>query len=393
MIICLKLSFKFVLISMFSFLRRIVTRIKLRGTIYIFSLSPAFGQSPIFQSFSLPNKYETLEINKTLQDKTGFIWLATNKGLFKFDGINYWSFVDNLPDENVTALAQDSVGTIWAGFKNGKIYMISKNHVEQFNPEEGLPSMQISDLMFDREGTLWFSTYGDGIYYFLNNRLYRLDDVDGMPDLYAYDLEEDSQGKIWAGTDGGIAICTREKNSVTIETINYSNGLPDNIIRKIAKGNSSMMLLATEDAGLIGFDLHTYKAVQLVKDKWSFGSIVDFILIDDWIWVATEKGLAVIDWSEEIRTVKIQSTDRVTALSSDAEGGVWIGSKAGVQRTMGKQLQFFDPEDDNNVIATTIGAEGDIWFSTSSGLFRQTKKGGRSLHRSSWMVHHSGIKR
>src|SRR5579859_6459324 len=86
-----------------------------------FSLYPALGQSPLFQSYHLLKKNEPVNVNKILQDKTGFIWFATDKGLFKFDGVNYKSFIHNLPDGNVTALAQDSVGRIWAGFKNGKI--------------------------------------------------------------------------------------------------------------------------------------------------------------------------------------------------------------------------------------------------------------------------------
>src|SRR5260221_7056484 len=157
----------------------------------VFLLHPALGQSPLFQSYHLLKKNESVIVNKILQDKTGFIWFATDKGLFRFDGVNYKSFIHNLPDRNVTALAQDSAGRIWAGFKNGKITVIEKNVVKPFEPAEGMPSVQISDILFDKEGVLWFSTYSDGIYYYVNDRLYRLDDMDGMPDLYIYDLEED----------------------------------------------------------------------------------------------------------------------------------------------------------------------------------------------------------
>ena len=353
--------------------------VKIICLVFVFSMSRAFGQSPIFRSYQLPNKNETLEINKALQDKRGFMWLATNKGLFKFDGINYWSFVTNLPDENVTALAQDSVGNIWVGFRNGKMASIEKGVVKLFTPEEGSSPMQISDILFDKDGVLWFSTLGDGIYYYVNQRLYRLDDIDGMPDLYAYDLEEDSKGGIWVGTDGGVAICMRKENSVEIRVINYSNGLQDNIVRKISKGSANTMLLATEDAGVISFDQTSNALVPLLKEKWSRGSVVDFLFMDDWIWVATSQGLALIDLDSQIPSVKVLSTDRVTTLSSDAEGGVWVGTKEGVQRTLGKHLQFVEPVGDKNVVAVTMGANGDIWFSTSQGLFRIKKKDGKAL--------------
>jgi len=68
-------------------------------SIIILALQNVFAQSPFFQSYSLLKKNEAVVINKILQDKTGFIWLGTNKGLFKFDGIRYRRFlgIDNLP--------------------------------------------------------------------------------------------------------------------------------------------------------------------------------------------------------------------------------------------------------------------------------------------------------
>src|SRR5882762_9854705 len=200
-----------------------------------------------------------------------------------------------------------------------------------------------------------------------------------MPGLYAYDLEEDAQGRVWAGTDGGIAICLRKKDGVEIQTINYSHGLPDNIITKISKVSANTMLLATEDAGLIRYDPVVNTAAPLLQGKWSYGRIIDFLQVDNWIWVATDHGLMVIDGNSKIPAAKIQSPDQVTALCSDAEGGVWLGSKMGVKRTIGQPLQVFELEGDKNVFAVAIGKGGDIWFSTSRGLFRRAGKNGITL--------------
>jgi len=346
-------------------------------SIFIIAFQNTFAQVPFFQSYSLLKKNEAVVVNKILQDKTGFIWFGTNKGLFKFDGIRYRRFlgVDNLPDENVTALAQDSTGRLWVGSNNGKISIVDKNTITPFEPEEGLPTKPISDILFDKDGVLWFSTINDGIYYFINNRLYRLDDEDGMPDLYAYDLEEDAKGRIWVGTDGGVAICSRKESSVKIDTINYSNGLPDNIIKKILKGKGGMMWLGTEEAGVISIDAATFKIKSLVTSKWNYGSLTDFLIIDDWMWVASAQGLVTIDLDDTVRSAKIQSTDQVTSFFVDAEGSLWIGSKTGLQRTLGRQLLFFEPTGDANVIAVTVDQAGDLWYSTAEGLFKRQKEG------------------
>ncbi len=344
---------------------------------FVLSLQISFAQIPFFQSYSLLKKNEPVKVNKILQDKTGFIWIGTDKGLFKFDGIRTRRFlgIDNLPDENVTALAQDSIGRLWVGSNNGKISIVQNNTISLFEPAEGLSSKPISDILFDKDGVLWFSTFNDGVYYFINNRLYRLDDIDGMPDLYAYDLEQDSEGRIWAGTDGGIAICSRKESSVTIDTINYSNGLPDNIVKKIRRGNSGVMWVGTEDAGVFSVDASTRKIKPLMNSKWSFGSIANLLISDDWMWVATAQGLVSIDMSDNDHAAKIQSSDQVNSLFADAEGSIWIGSKIGLQRTLGKQLLFLEPAGEANTIAVTVDNTGDIWYSTELGLFKRQKDG------------------
>ncbi|MBS1682530.1 MAG: hypothetical protein JST48_12525 [Bacteroidetes bacterium] len=342
----------------------------MKKNIFVILVFTTFGlsaQTLVFQDYFLLQKNEAVRINKIIQDKTGFIWFGTNKGLFKFDGKNYRRFgiADSLPDENVTALAVDSLGRIWAGMQNGKISIVQKNTVTSFKPAEGMPSQPISDILFDKQGVLWFATQSDGTYYYYNNRLYRLDDIDGLPDLFCYDLEEDKNGNIWVGTDAGMAVCTRTKNSVEIKIINYSNGLPDNIVKKIIQADDKTYI-ATEDAGLFQYDAPN-KFTPLYKGTWSYGSISDFLLADDWLWVASSHNLLTIDLNNN--KVKKQSDNGTGALLHDAEGNIWLGSPKGVQRTLGKQIQWI--ESDENVIALTIDRSNNIWYSDGKTLFKK----------------------
>ena len=342
--------------------------------IFILLSFSSTAQSLFFQEYYLLKKNEPVCVNKTLQDKTGYLWFATDKGLFKFDGLVYKRFNanDSLPDENVTALAEDSLGRVWAGFKNGSISIIEKNVITPYEPAEGMPKVPISDILFDKDGVLWFSTLNDGTYYSFNDRLYRLDDVNGMPDLFCYDLEEDAQGNIWIGTDGGVAICTRTKNEVEIKVLNNASGLPDNIVKKIIKGRNEEMYLATEDAGLVRFDVASKKFNSVLNEKWNYGSASDLLLIDDWIWVASSKGLLTIDLSDKTLNAKVQTQQQASSLCNDAEGNIWIGTKTNLHRTLGKQLRFMESEW-NNVIAVTIDKENGLWF--SDGKTVQRRKG------------------
>jgi diguanylate cyclase (GGDEF)-like protein/PAS domain S-box-containing protein len=60
-------------------------------------------------------------ISALMQDRTGFIWIATQGGLHRYDGYAFRVYEqnpergDSLPDSFVTALAEDTEGNIWVG--------------------------------------------------------------------------------------------------------------------------------------------------------------------------------------------------------------------------------------------------------------------------------------
>src|SRR4051812_13670523 len=110
------------------------------------------AQTPYFQTYRLMKKNENVQVNIIFQSRTGFIYFGTNKGLFVFDGLNEKRFTlkDSLADENVTALAEDSLGRMWIGYKNGKISYQDKGKIKPFEPQEGTPVQPISDIIFDK---------------------------------------------------------------------------------------------------------------------------------------------------------------------------------------------------------------------------------------------------
>src|SRR6218665_1650375 len=99
----------------------------------------ALAQVPFFQHYRLLKRSESAQVNVIFQDRSGYVWCGTNQGLFRLDGINtiHYDKHDSLPDSHVTAIAQDSLGRIWTGHRNGKLAYIDKGKVTRFEPEEG----------------------------------------------------------------------------------------------------------------------------------------------------------------------------------------------------------------------------------------------------------------
>lgn len=342
---------------------------------------PAISQVPFFQEYSLLRKNDPVQINSILQDKKGYMWFATSKGLFSFDGKQqqHYPQIDGPAHEGATALAEDSIGRIWIGYGNGQVGFIEDGRLESFSPDEGSATKAVSDILFDSKGNLWFSTLNDGLYYYTSERLYRVDDAEGLPDLYIYDLEEDTDGHIWAGTDGGAAICTLTENKISIDVLDYDDGLPDNIIKKIVQRDRNTILLGTEDAGIIAYDLISRNHKPVLKGPWAYGPISDFKLKDDKIWIACpQQGLLVYDITNN-QTQLYASTEKelltsIQRLASDLEGNIWIGAKSHLSRTAGDGLQFIEHTGsgrNTSILAVTADADDNIWYSNSEGLFKK----------------------
>jgi ligand-binding sensor domain-containing protein len=336
------------------------------------------SQIPFFQNYFLLKKNETVQINKIFQSRNGFIWLGTNKGLFRFDGTDNRRYTasDSLPDQNVTALAEDSLGSLWIGHQNGMISLLKDGRINVFKTREGSSTHPISDILFDTRGILWFSTLNDGLYYYVNDRLFRLDEEEGLPDLFVYDIQEDYQGNILAGTDGGIAVCSLKDSKAFITTLNHTHGLPDNIVKKILISGDGFIWLATEDAGIIRFDPQAQKFSPLIAEGWNFGTVSDFVNKGNKFWIAGSSfGFLVFDHkTKSVKHYNPKSPTNASAIQTllkDAEGNIWAGSKTGVIRTPGDYLEFIDTNNNKNTLAVAEDKTGCIWFSNGSGLFRR----------------------
>lgn len=120
---------------------------------------------------------------------------------------------DSIPDNNVTALAQDQAGFLWVGTPNGLIrydgYRFRRYARNAADPNS-LGGVFIRALLVARDGRLWIGTDADGvsIYDPRTGRFSQLRHAADQPESLAHDqvraLAEDAQGGIWLGTRAGL---------------------------------------------------------------------------------------------------------------------------------------------------------------------------------------------
>ncbi|HKZ37472.1 MAG TPA: hypothetical protein VJ184_07480, partial [Chryseolinea sp.] len=121
---------------------------KILGIIFVIAITQTagFSQTPFFQQYFLLRKNDPVQINKIFQEKNGFMWFGTSKGLFKFDGKiqKQYTKTQGLLSDVVTTVAEDSMRRIWIGYQDGGLSFLEKNIFYSFNPPEGNTTKTIS---------------------------------------------------------------------------------------------------------------------------------------------------------------------------------------------------------------------------------------------------------
>lgn len=114
-----------------------------------------------------------------------------------------------------------------------------------------LPHNDVSFLAADGEGNVWAGTYGGGLAKF-NGTTWIAYNVatSGLPDNWIWNLSVDPDGNVWAGTKAGLA----RFDGVHWTIYNTGNsGLPDNNVYCTAFGADGTIWIGTQDGGLATF--------------------------------------------------------------------------------------------------------------------------------------------
>jgi len=200
-----------------------------------------------------------------LKDREGNIWYTTRaSGVYKLNPATLRilkNYRHNPADENTIstgnnrAITQDDKGNIWLGtnsglscieYKTGKITRYKKT-----NFTNSLTSSSILSLYTDNRGTVWIGTYFGGVNYFNpsnQNYDYIVSSDSNQPTYPAIGtITEDWYGNIWVGSEGGglYRYSPEKQNLIYFNTAN--SGLTSNFIKKILPDSKEDVLWVAAD--------------------------------------------------------------------------------------------------------------------------------------------------
>jgi signal transduction histidine kinase/ligand-binding sensor domain-containing protein len=255
-------------------------------------------------------------IHSVLQTQDGFLWVATEGGLARFDAYQFLIFdsrnTDALKSDNIRALVEDTAGTLWIGTGNG----LATRHGDRFESSDLGIGKSVLGLCSDREGGIWAITADSLIHRKKDGSSEAFSAGEGAPKFTG--SIANAEGAIWLGTQTGLI---KFENPIFVSG---GSGLPNAAVNALLFDQATKLWVGTAK-GLYTAEQRATRRFQATVDAPAGESI--FSLLEDQhgiIWAGTQNGLRRL---AKYGGIAFES-QAVIALGQDAEGDLWVGSEA-----------------------------------------------------------------
>ena len=269
-------------------------------------------------------------VQAILQTSDGFLWIATQSGLARFDGIRFQVFepatAPGLPDLDVRSLAQSSDGTLWIGTFSG------------------------------------LTSYREGVF--------RPAAPAGKEDSPVFALKTAPDGSVWGSVEGGVLRIAASAPPAAVAA-----GVEPGVrIRALAWDSGGHLLLGTGE-GLRRLRSEEALGAPALPDSagWVTAILAD---ADGTVWVGTSTGLYRASAGKTARPAEEQgfAGNPIRALLRSRSGDLWVGTRAGLFRLRRQGRGRFEKAEalgDESILSLFEDREGSIWAGAErSGLHR-----------------------
>ena len=356
-----------------------------------FALNPALDVSQYAHtSWKVRDGFTKGAIFAIAQTPDGYLWLGTESGLVRFDGVRPVSWQppsgQQLPGNFVNALLAARDGTLWIGTQKG----LASWKDGKFSIYREVGDSAITALIEDHEGTVWIGAYGNP-----GGNLCAVGS--GTLECYGtasfgrgvYAFYEDHRGSLWVSSLNGL---WRWKPGRS-DRYSYPGGVTS--ANWMAEDDSGTLLLSTTK-GL-------KKLASERIDDYTFPGITGEFTptrglrsSDGSLWLGSQQGLLHLHQgrTDIFKSADGLSADFVLPIFEDREGSIWVGTQEGLDRfrdvtvpTISRKQGLSNPSA-WSVLATR---DGSIWIATADGL-NQWENGHVTLYRSQKALGESGQK-
>lgn len=288
-----------------------------------------FSQSAYLQHFDTKSGLPSNNCFYTMQDSKGYIWIATDAGVSRFDG---------------------------------KVF-------ETFSVNDGLPDNQILQLKEDKSGKIWFLALNGQLSYFFNGKIYNETNHQLLKLLkfnaVIVSFFQDSKGRIWLGTNKNTLVMYNGKSITKYISADHDRQFINTFIHEDQKGK----IWAISNTSVRVMEGNTFKVVPHQSLPLSYKTSLN--LPNNTMAYLDHKGLNIRKGKEELFKVKISPeilNNDPGYFYTDQNLDLWISNGVGIHH-IGKEGQT--QRYLNNISSSQVikDAKGNMWFTTSNGIY------------------------
>ena len=336
-----------------------------------FALDPSLDISQYAHtSWKVRDGFVPSAINAIAQTPDGYLWLGTESGLYRFDGVRAVPWQppagQQLPSNVISALLTARDGTLWIGTSKGLATLKDGKLVKHSELNQYL----VMALFEDHEGTVWaggIASRGTLCAFRAGNvQCYGEDSRLGVGVAGIY---EDRKGNLWVGVENGLW--------------RWKPGVPDffpmpgemDSIRAFVEDDDGALLISTS----VGIRrLAAGKVQRYPLDGYAQPFHVESMLRDrdGALWVGTRAhGLIhVYKGKPDFFSQPDGLTGTgVTPLMEDREGTIWAVTVDGLDRFRRYAIPTISVQQglsNSLTVSVLAGSEGTVWIATINGLNR-----------------------
>lgn len=356
-------------------------------------------------------KEQNLFVQAIYQDSYRRLWIGTNKGCYiynettdLFDSVNY---PEGLSANSINVFREDHHGKLWIGtdlflmnFSARSFSKTEKFAYQTYSHGESsftLNCPSISSILVDRDNNIWIGTVWGGVNMMQGVqskfKLYKQE-----PDI-PFSLPKTPITGICKDIDGNILLSTNTKgiykmNSATLEFRKFttSKNYTGYDFQTILNDNEGKIWLGTFKNGVLVMDKNGAEKIHFTYNPLDVNSLPDndvrclYQSKNHNIWVATQKGIAVIN-SHTLKVehvIHLNNNTGIRVIKEDADGLIWFGTYGGGVATynpLTKQLNNSPTPFNLTIVYDIFINKDNVWFAThGQGVFlyvKSTRKGYR----------------
>ncbi len=384
------------------------------------------------QTWAMENGLPQNTVQTLLQTSDGFVWLGTEAGLVRFDGVSFQVFDRNsnpaLPGSDIRCLLESPDGALWIGTSGG-LARWKDGTMSTFTTQDGLPGNGILSLGSGKNGKLWLWT-DQGPAEQSGGRFVPVSNSDtfprsGLPSPGEYSgagafEERMPDGVVVTGSRSELEFAQNKKNAGTPARLEVGKQLPGSRIQAVLADREGALWIGTNE-GLVRWDngkverfpvtdpLATTSVLALMEDRehnlW-IGTETDGLqilrdqrfrildtreglssdsvttVVDDktgTLWVGTqEDGLDAVHWNGnsigKVDALSLKNglaSDVILSLAAAPNGDLWVGTPDGLNRIRGRNIATFSSVDglpDDFIRSLWVDSDGSLWIGTRHGL-------------------------